>query len=227
MGEEQERLPRPGARAGGRPGCPSAARGPEDLHVGGGESRGPQPRWPWPRRRPCCLPTESVVLMLTSSWKISRTRRPSGGSASGAERPRAGTKRARAQRAKPRRRSGRRGANPRQAKTRARSIGSGFYIRPPISAEARPLEWAPVLESPFRILARLPPPVRLLVTGTLINKVGTFIVPYLTLVLLREFHLTRDGGRAGALRLRRRLHRLHPGREAPSPTAWAGGAPSC
>jgi MFS family permease len=46
-----------------------------------------------------------------------------------------------------------------------------------------------VLESPFRILARLPPAVRLLVTGTLINKAGTFIVPYLTLVLLREFNL--------------------------------------
>lgn len=47
-----------------------------------------------------------------------------------------------------------------------------------------------MLESPIRILARLPPAVRLLVTGTLINKAGTFIVPYLTLVLLREFHLS-------------------------------------
>jgi MFS family permease len=47
-----------------------------------------------------------------------------------------------------------------------------------------------VLESPLRILARLPGPVRILVTGTLINKAGTFIVPYLTLVLLRDFHLT-------------------------------------
>jgi MFS family permease len=47
-----------------------------------------------------------------------------------------------------------------------------------------------MLESPLRILARLPAPVRLLITGTLINKVGTFIVPYLTIVLLREFHLT-------------------------------------
>lgn len=45
-------------------------------------------------------------------------------------------------------------------------------------------------ENPIRLLARLPLPVRLLVTGTLINKAGTFIVPYLTLVLLREFHLT-------------------------------------
>ena len=42
---------------------------------------------------------------------------------------------------------------------------------------------------PLKILARLPGPVRLLVTGSLVNKVGTFIVPYLTLVLLRDFHL--------------------------------------
>jgi MFS family permease len=47
-----------------------------------------------------------------------------------------------------------------------------------------------VLESPLKLLARLPGPVRLLITGTLINKVGTFIVPYLTIVLFREFHLT-------------------------------------
>ncbi len=47
-----------------------------------------------------------------------------------------------------------------------------------------------MLENPLRLLARLPPSVRLLLTGTLINKAGTFIVPYLTIVLLREFHLT-------------------------------------
>ena len=47
-----------------------------------------------------------------------------------------------------------------------------------------------MLANPWKILAGLPPTVRLLVTGTLINKVGTFIVPFLTLVLLREFHLT-------------------------------------
>src|SRR5258706_7617236 len=47
-----------------------------------------------------------------------------------------------------------------------------------------------MLQSPLRLLARLPAPVRLLITGTLINKVGTFIVPYLTIVLLREFRLT-------------------------------------
>jgi MFS family permease len=49
-----------------------------------------------------------------------------------------------------------------------------------------------VYESPLTILARLPAPVRLLVTGSLINKVGTFIVPYLTLVLLRDFHLAES-----------------------------------
>lgn len=47
-----------------------------------------------------------------------------------------------------------------------------------------------MLENPLRLLARLPAPVRLLVTGTLINKAGTFIVPYLTIVLLREFRLS-------------------------------------
>src|SRR5260221_11078996 len=47
-----------------------------------------------------------------------------------------------------------------------------------------------MLQSPIRLLARLPAPVRLLITGTLINKVGTFIVPYLTIVLLREFRLS-------------------------------------
>jgi MFS family permease len=46
-----------------------------------------------------------------------------------------------------------------------------------------------MLENPLRLLARLPAPVRLLITGTLINKVGTLIVPYLTIVLLREFRL--------------------------------------
>jgi MFS family permease len=47
-----------------------------------------------------------------------------------------------------------------------------------------------VLANPWKVLAGLPPTVRLLVAGTLINKVGTFIVPFLTLVLLREFHLS-------------------------------------
>jgi MFS family permease len=47
-----------------------------------------------------------------------------------------------------------------------------------------------VLENPIRLLARLPGSVRLLLAGTLINKAGTFIVPYLTIVLLRDFSLT-------------------------------------
>jgi MFS family permease len=41
----------------------------------------------------------------------------------------------------------------------------------------------------------LPAPVRLLVWGTLVNKLGTFIFPYLSLVLMRDFGLsaTRTG----------------------------------
>jgi len=53
-----------------------------------------------------------------------------------------------------------------------------------------------MLESPLRIVSRFPRPVRLLLAGTLVNKLGTFIVPYLTLVLLRNFHL-REGEAAG------------------------------
>jgi MFS family permease len=55
-----------------------------------------------------------------------------------------------------------------------------------------------MLESPLRIVARFPRPVRLLLVGTLVNKLGTFIVPYLTLVLLRDFHL-REGEAARLL----------------------------
>jgi MFS family permease len=54
-----------------------------------------------------------------------------------------------------------------------------------------------VLENPLRILGRLPPAVRLLVWGTLVNKLGTFIFPYLSLVLLRDFGMS--AGRAGLL----------------------------
>ncbi len=43
--------------------------------------------------------------------------------------------------------------------------------------------------NPLRIVARFPRPVRLLLLGTLVNKLGTFIVPYLTLVLLRDFQM--------------------------------------
>lgn len=47
-----------------------------------------------------------------------------------------------------------------------------------------------MLRSPLAIVATLPPTVRLLVYGTFINKLGTFIIPFLTLVLRREFHLS-------------------------------------
>jgi MFS family permease len=46
-----------------------------------------------------------------------------------------------------------------------------------------------MLESPLRIIGRFPRPVRLLIVGTLVNKLGTFIVPYLTLILLRDLHM--------------------------------------
>jgi MFS family permease len=49
--------------------------------------------------------------------------------------------------------------------------------------------------NPLRIVARFPRPVRLLLAGTLLNKLGTFVVPYLTLVLLRDFHMAeREAG---------------------------------
>ena len=43
--------------------------------------------------------------------------------------------------------------------------------------------------NPLRVVGRFPRPVRLLLLGTLVNKLGTFILPYLALVLLRDFHL--------------------------------------
>jgi MFS family permease len=43
--------------------------------------------------------------------------------------------------------------------------------------------------NPVRVVSRFPRPVRLLLVGTLVNKLGTFIVPYLTLVLLRDFRM--------------------------------------
>jgi MFS family permease len=55
------------------------------------------------------------------------------------------------------------------------------------------------MSHPVRILRSLPPTVRLLVAGTFVNKVGTFIIPYLTLVLRREFAL--DERRLGWLLL--------------------------
>jgi MFS family permease len=46
-------------------------------------------------------------------------------------------------------------------------------------------------------LRRLPRTVRLLVAGTFINRLGSFVLPFLTLVLRREFHLT--AGQTGLL----------------------------
>ena len=81
-----------------------------------------------------------------------------------------------------------------------------------------------MLSNPLHLLARLPAPVQILVTGTFINKVGTFIVPFLTLVLLREFHLTET--QAGALLFAYGVGPSSPSWSGePSPTGWAGGAP--
>src|SRR5688572_21726884 len=52
-------------------------------------------------------------------------------------------------------------------------------------------------QGPLSLLRKLPPAVRLLVAGTFVNRIGTLIVPYLSLVLVREFHL--DAWHAGAL----------------------------
>src|SRR5574340_782602 len=51
--------------------------------------------------------------------------------------------------------------------------------------------------NPLRVVAAFPRPVQLLLFGTLVNKLGTFILPYLALVLLRDFHLAE--GDAAAL----------------------------
>jgi MFS family permease len=56
-----------------------------------------------------------------------------------------------------------------------------------------------VATNPIRILRGLPAPVRLLIAGTFVNKVGSFIIPYLTLVLRREFRL--DDAEVGRLLL--------------------------
>jgi MFS family permease len=47
-----------------------------------------------------------------------------------------------------------------------------------------------MIENPLALLRRLPPVVQLLVAGTFVNKLGSFIIPYLTLVLRREFDQT-------------------------------------
>ncbi|MEO8501058.1 MAG: MFS transporter [Vicinamibacteria bacterium] len=42
----------------------------------------------------------------------------------------------------------------------------------------------------WRLLRSLPRPVQILIAGTFVNKAGTYIVPYLTIVLMRDFHLS-------------------------------------
>jgi MFS family permease len=49
-----------------------------------------------------------------------------------------------------------------------------------------------VSKGPVAILRGLPVPVRILVAGTFVNKAGSFIVPFLTLVLRREFALSGE-----------------------------------
>jgi MFS family permease len=47
-----------------------------------------------------------------------------------------------------------------------------------------------MLASPLTLLRRLPPAVRLLIAGALVNRLGGFIVAYLAIVLRREFRLS-------------------------------------
>ena len=54
-----------------------------------------------------------------------------------------------------------------------------------------------MLRNPVTLLRELPPTVRVLVAGTFINKLGSFIIPFLTIVLKREFRLS--GTEVGAL----------------------------
>src|SRR6187399_635349 len=44
--------------------------------------------------------------------------------------------------------------------------------------------------STWRLLRALPQPVQILIAGTFVNKAGTYIVPYLTIVLRRDFRLS-------------------------------------
>ena len=44
--------------------------------------------------------------------------------------------------------------------------------------------------STWRLLRSLPRPVQILIAGTFVNKAGTYIVPYLTIVLMRDFRLS-------------------------------------
>src|SRR5262245_57396571 len=52
-----------------------------------------------------------------------------------------------------------------------------------------------MLGTTLRILKELPRPVRLLILGTFVNKAGTFIVPFLAIVLRRDFGFS--AGRIG------------------------------
>ncbi len=49
-----------------------------------------------------------------------------------------------------------------------------------------------MLGETLRLVRGLPPQVQILVAGSLINKLGSFIVPYLSLVLVREFGLAPE-----------------------------------
>lgn len=53
------------------------------------------------------------------------------------------------------------------------------------------------MSNPISLAMRFPRPVRILLAGTLINRIGSFILPFLTLVLTRQFHLA--DARAGAI----------------------------
>lgn len=44
--------------------------------------------------------------------------------------------------------------------------------------------------STWRLLRALPRPVQILIAGTFVNKAGTYIIPYLTIVLMRDFRLS-------------------------------------
>jgi MFS family permease len=49
-----------------------------------------------------------------------------------------------------------------------------------------------MLESPLTLLRRLPGTVQLLVIGSLVNKAGSFILPFLTIVLSDDFHMSES-----------------------------------
>ena len=49
-----------------------------------------------------------------------------------------------------------------------------------------------MLENPWSLVRRLPGQVQLLVAGTFVNKAGSFILPFLTLVLSEDFHMSES-----------------------------------